>query len=113
MRERPSPDDPLATFLVERYWPGVTADVIRSSDVRLHMAVEEMNNQGTPVRYIRSTLIPEEETVFSLFSAPSAGQVAEANQRSGVPFDRIVEATEINHSANPEEERPMREKEKA
>jgi hypothetical protein len=90
------PDDrSLATFLVERYWPGVTEEAVRRAGERLREAAAELRREGVPLRYLRSTLVPEEETVFSVFGARSVGDVAEANRRGGVPFDRIVRATDI------------------
>jgi hypothetical protein len=39
-----------------------------------------------------STFIPAEEKCFCLFEASSAESVQEANERAGLPFERIVEA---------------------
>lgn len=87
---------------MERYWPGVTVEEVRSASGRLREAVRQLRAEGVPLRYLRSTLVPEEETVFSLFGARSAEDVAEANRRGGVPFDRIVPATDVD---GPEEGR--------
>lgn len=57
--------------------------------------------EGIPVRYLRSTLVPEEESVFSLFAGRSIDHVAMVNRCSGVPFDRMVRATEISPPAQP------------
>lgn len=92
-------DGLLATFLVERYWPGVTADAVRATEERLQEGVASLNGEGIPIRYLSSTLIPAEESVFSVFHGRSVDEVAEVNRRSGVPFDRILLATEIRPSA--------------
>lgn len=94
MTQAPAPDQ-LATFLVERYWPGVTADEVRATEVRLQEIVEILNREGVPIRYRSSTLIEQEESVFSVFQGRSPEEVAEVSRRSGVPFDRILLATEI------------------
>ena len=47
---------------------------------------------GTTVRYVRSILIPGDETCLHLVEADSAEQVAEAFERAGLQADRIVEA---------------------
>jgi hypothetical protein len=88
-------EGPLATFLVERYWPGVTAEAVRSTEKLLQEGVASLNAEGIPIRYLSSTLILAEESVFSVFHGRSADEVAEVNRRSRVPFDRILLATEI------------------
>jgi len=91
----------LATFLVERYWPGVTADEVRATGVRLQEVVEVLDREGTHLRYLSSTLIEQEESVFMVFHGRSAEDVAEVSRRSGVPFDRILLATEITPRMGP------------
>lgn len=44
------------------------------------------------VRYLRSILIPGDETSLHLFEADSVERVAEALQQVGLHADRIVEA---------------------
>src|SRR5215208_3437687 len=51
-----------------------------------------MRRDGTAVRYLGSTIVPDDEACFCQFEADSANDVAEANRRAGVPFDRIVDA---------------------
>jgi hypothetical protein len=54
---------------------------------------------GEGVRYLRTTFLPGDETVFHLFEAPSAETLARAGQRAELRFERIVEAVEApaNH----------------
>ncbi len=75
-------------FLVERYWPGVTLLDLQHAAMRTKAAggrVAEVSG----VRYLGSVLIPEEETVFSLFDGPDMAAVEEANRRGEFQFDRI------------------------
>jgi hypothetical protein len=44
------------------------------------------------VRHLRSILVPEDETCFLLFDAPSSAAVRDALRRAAVPFERVVEA---------------------
>jgi hypothetical protein len=73
----------VAEFLVELYVsragaPGVDA--------------EALSRIGPAVRYVRSILIPEDETCFLLFEAASIDDVREAARIAGLPIDRISEA---------------------
>ncbi len=49
---------------------------------------------GEGVRYLRTTFLPGDETVFHLFEAPSAEALGQAGRRAELPFQRIVEAIE-------------------
>jgi hypothetical protein len=50
---------------------------------------------GTGVRYVRSILIPGDETCLHLVDADSSELVAEAFERAGLTADRIVEAVDL------------------
>ncbi len=58
-----------------------------------------MRGEGTPVRYLGSTIVPDDEACFCEFEAPSQAAVAEANRRAGVAFDRIVPAVAVSPAA--------------
>jgi hypothetical protein len=51
------------------------------------------------VRYLRSILIPGDETCLHLVQADSIEQVADAFKRVGLEADRIVEAVGIGPAA--------------
>lgn len=77
-------------FVVERYLPGMPLPVLEHDLRRLTAVTAGMRREGTEIRYLGSTIIPDDEACFSHFVAPSADVVAEANRRANVPFDRIV-----------------------
>ncbi len=76
-------------YLVERYWPGVTRGALRDAIARLDEAIDGVGDAGGPVRHVESTMIPADDTVFSLFEATSAESVLEVNRRAHVAADRI------------------------
>jgi len=82
-------------YLVERYWPGVTSELLLQALNRGQRVMAEMSSEGTPMRDISCTLIPSEEVVFSVYEGPSDGAVRQFNQRAGIPVSRIVEAIAI------------------
>ena len=55
----------------------------------------QMSREGTPVRYLRSFFIPGEDKCYCLFEGPSPEAVREANDRAGLPYDRISEGLHI------------------
>jgi hypothetical protein len=85
----------VPTYLVERYWPGVTSELLAEALLRGQKVMEQMNSEGTLVRDISCTLIPEEEVVFSVYSGPSAAAVRRFNERANIPFSRIVHAIAV------------------
>ena len=46
------------------------------------------------MRYVRSILIPGDETCFLVFEGLSAQAVGEASRRAALDYDRIVEAVQ-------------------
>jgi hypothetical protein len=82
----------VPTYLVERYWPGVTSELLLEALKRGRRVMEQMNAAQTPVREISTTLIPSEEVVFSIYEGPSAAAVRQLNERARIPVSRIVEA---------------------
>jgi hypothetical protein len=82
----------VPTFLVERYWPGVTRELILEAIERSHRVMAEMSAEGATVRDVSCTFIPGEEVVFSVYDGPSAAAVRRLNERAGIPVSRIVDA---------------------
>lgn len=85
----------VPTYLVERYWPGVTSELLLEALNRGRRVMEEMRVEGTNVRVVSCTLIPGEEVVFSVYEGPSAAAVCRLNERAGILVSRIVEAITV------------------
>ena len=85
----------MPKYMVERYLPGITTDQLTAAARSAKTTTAEMRREGTPVRYLRSTFVPEEEKCFCLFDGPSEETVREANVRAEVPFERILEVQHI------------------
>jgi hypothetical protein len=82
-----------ATFLIERYWPGVDEAMLRSALPRLDMAARAMTVEGRPVDHVGSYLMPVDQVVISVIRAQSEAAVREVNERAEMPVDRIAEVT--------------------
>lgn len=85
----------MPTYLVERYWPGVTSELFFKVLNRGRRTIEQVSEEGTFIRNVTNILIPGEEVVFSVYQGPSAAAVRQLNERVGIPVSRIVEVIEL------------------
>jgi Protein of unknown function (DUF4242) len=81
----------MPVFLVEAYLPG-SADVLEQAPACARRTAELAARDGLAVRYLRTTLLPADETCLHLFEAPSAALLEAVAARAGLACDRIVEA---------------------
>ncbi len=86
----------MPSYLVERYLPGITSEQLMAAAGRARDTTAQMTKEGTQIRYLRSTFIPQDETCFCQFDGPSVEAVKTANDRAQIPFDRIVEAIHVS-----------------
>jgi hypothetical protein len=73
-------------YLVERYWPGVTATDVRAVDDRLTLL------SSSRASFVASTLIPFDEVVFFEFRAVDDTAVLDLTNRADLPCDRLMPA---------------------
>ncbi len=83
----------VGTYLVERYWPGITQELLAAAIARGELEASGPTQVGGRVRRLGSVLLASDEVVFCLFTADSADAVAEVNDRARFPYDRIVAGT--------------------
>ena len=84
--------DPCQTYLVENYHPGLGADELRRIVSRIRDAVAEMDRHGQAIRYLRTAIVPADESFFCVIEAASEELAREAYARAGIPFERISPA---------------------
>jgi hypothetical protein len=84
----------LANYLVETYVPGTQAQDARAAGRRARAAARKVSRRGVSVRYVRTTLVPGDETCFHVFEAASHDAVAEVCRLAGIESPRIVPAVE-------------------
>ena len=82
----------MPEFLVELYVSRAEAASTGPCAEQARRAAQELSNQGTSVRYLRSIFVPEDETCFHLYNASSAAAVRAVASRAGLRFERISEA---------------------
>lgn len=76
--------------------PALGWEGVRSLGDRVRAAAEELRADGTPVRFLRTVLVPEDDACFLLFDAPSAAVVREAVGRATAAAERVVEVLRID-----------------
>ena len=84
----------MRSYLVEAYVPRSRAQDARGAGRRARAAAELLSREGTPVRYVRMTFVPDDETCFHVFEAASAEAVDGVCRRAGLGSARIVPAVE-------------------
>ena len=85
----------MACYVAIRHLPGITPDGLTGAGIRAKSCAAEMNQEGTPVRWIRSFYIPETEQTHCYFEADNADAVKEVNERANIPFSEIHEVQEM------------------
>ena len=86
-------------YLVERYWPGVTSELLLEALNGGRQMMEQMCSEGTSVHHVISLIVPDEEVVFSVYEGPSAATVRQLNECAGIPVSRIVSAITVTGAA--------------
>ena len=93
----------MGLYLIERYLPDVGLDGLQSLSARLASASAQLCAAGTPVRYLDSTFVPDEESCFCRLEAPSTQVAALVNALAEAPYARISAAiTPLAHTTGPE-----------
>ena len=95
MHKSHEPTPVSATYLAECYWPGVTRTALTEAIGRAHAAAEQITRSGRGIRLVRSTFVPADEAVLSLFQAVSPEAVRDATEQAGFPADRISVAEDF------------------
>lgn len=85
----------METFMVERSLKGISMDDLGAAQKAAIGAAADMSRAGTPVKYLRSTFVPETGACMCLFSADTAASVKALNEKAKLPFDRIVKAMDL------------------
>ncbi len=94
------------SFLVEHYHPGITADAFRDAIARVRSSAAAMRRDGSAIRCLHATLVPDDEAMLSVIDAASSELVEQLFARAGVRVDRIVGAlahgrSRTRHARNP------------
>lgn len=85
----------MAVFMVERELKGIAIDDLAAAQKAAISKAEQLQEQGSDVRYIRSTFAPDDGRCMCLFDASSEADVKRLNDEAGLPYHRIVAALDL------------------
>jgi hypothetical protein len=86
----------MPVYLVDRDLPGITLEQLVAAQQAVNETSKRYTAAGKPVRYLRSTFVPEEARCVCLFEAMDPATVQEVNAAAGIPFSRIVLALDLD-----------------
>ena len=89
----------MRSYLVEMYVPRSRRHEASATGRRARAAAQELSREGVPIRYVRSTFLPDDETCFHLFEAASAEVVEKAVRRAELGRARVVHAVDASRPA--------------
>jgi hypothetical protein len=85
----------MNAYMVERNLKGISmADLAAAQQAAIRGAAARAS-AGTPIRYLRSTFVPDEGRCLCLFAAPSSEDVRRLNDELGLPYARIVPVLDL------------------
>src|SRR5262245_61372413 len=77
------------SYLVEHYRPDGSVDELRAWAARVRNAAVQLGREGKAVRYLRSTIVPADESMLCVLEAADEELVRETYARAGISFDRL------------------------
>jgi hypothetical protein len=79
-------------FVAEQYLSRTDAAGADRGANAARLAAEQLTREGTPVEFVRSIFIPEDETCLYIYRADSIEAVRAALEHAPLRFDRVSEA---------------------
>ncbi|MFM9842402.1 MAG: nickel-binding protein [Dongiaceae bacterium] len=89
----------MAVYMVERNVRGFAPQALASVEAAVVTKAAEMTASGREIRYLRSTLIPQDGRCLSFYESGEAGIVWLLNEQMGLPFEKISEVYDLGPSA--------------
>ncbi len=85
----------MSVYMVERSLKGIAMSDLAAAQQAAIATSQQFTADGTPVRYIRSTFVPDTGACMCLFESADADAVKRVNETAKIPFDRVVEALDL------------------
>jgi hypothetical protein len=81
----------MKEYMVELYMSRADSGAVEHATQLTKRAAAQMTRLGTPVRFLRSLYVAEDETCFFLYAAESEAAVRQAALAAGRPFEHVAE----------------------
>jgi hypothetical protein len=85
----------MPSYLIESFLPRSRSGELRAVVDRLRRAAESLTDEGTQVRHLRTTFVPDDELCLHLVEAETAATVGEASRRAAIEPARVVQALPV------------------
>jgi hypothetical protein len=83
-------------YLAEVYAPRATPEALEAESERIRVATEALARSGVDVQYLRSLLVPGEETAFHFFEADGLERVEQVLRAAGLEAEQISLAVPVS-----------------
>lgn len=85
----------MEVFMVERSLKGIPMDQLAAAQQRAIRTAAAMTADGTPIRYIRSTFVPESGQCMCLFESGDCDTVKALQKKAEIPFNAVTPALDL------------------
>jgi hypothetical protein len=79
-------------YAAKCYWPGISEEELERAAVSAQREADSLSRTADPVTYLGSLLFPDDDLVLCLFESASRAAVAQANERAGIPCERLMQS---------------------
>ena len=83
-------------YLVEFHRPDAGWGELQALAARAREAAGQLREEGTPIRFLRSVFVPEDDSCLFLYEALSAEAVGEAGRRAALGVERVSAAVQLD-----------------
>lgn len=85
----------MQVFVTERSLKGIQMDQLAAAQKRAIETAEKFSREGRPVKYLRSTFVPDSGCCSCLFEAQDAATVEALNETAKIPYQRVAPAFDL------------------
>ena len=86
----------MPVFVAERSLKGIPMERLATAQKSAIETAQRLNREGRPIKYLRSTFVPDSGRCSCLFEAQDAATVELLNVAAKIPYDRVVPALDLN-----------------
>ena len=90
----------MKTFAVKRSLPGITMEQLGDAQKAAIEMSNQLTEEGTDVKYIRSNFSPGDSSCTCIFEAINEEAVKTVNEKAAIPFDKIIEVLDPSDGEN-------------